>query len=262
MGFKINIGPGGTAGLGYEKAIPLLNDLSLTALEIEFGHGVNMSDEKAEKIGDLAKKNNISLSVHAPYFVNLASTEKYKIEASKKRILDACRKANILGAKNIVFHAAFYGKRDKDEVFDMVKTAILEMQDIVKEKKWDVVLCPEAMGKVSQFGTVDELVELSKETGCGVCIDFAHIYARNQGKIDFDKVCEKIKNIKHLHAHFSGIEYTEKGEKRHILTPKKMARELLTSLTKHKISLNLINESPDPINDAKMMNDILEKLMK
>jgi len=107
---------------------------------------------------------------------------------------------------------------------------------------------------------VDELVKLSSETDCGVCIDFAHIYARNIGSINYDYVCKEIKKIKILTGHFAGIEFTDKGERRHVLTEPDRAKELLEYLKKYKISIRLINESPDPVSDALMMKNVWNQI--
>mgnify|MGYP006282971691 CR=1 FL=1 len=258
---KIQFGPGGTAGLGYEKGIPEIKRLGLDALEAEFTYGVRMSNEKAEEIGKLAKKYDISLSVHAPYYVNLASSEKEKIEASKKRIIDSCEKAYFLGAQFVVFHPAFYGKKTREEVYQEVKSAINEIQGIIKANKWNVTLAPETTGKVSQFGSLEELEKLSAETNCGICVDFAHVLAR-YGKRDYAKFIKLIKNIGQVTTHFSGINYGDKGEKNHVLTPEKDTIELLQNLIKHDLSLRIINESPEPINDSVKTKEIYKKLIQ
>jgi len=247
----INLGPGGTAGLGYQEGIQEINKLGLQALEVEFTYGVRMKNDEAKMVGELAKKLGIRLSVHGPYYINLASEDKSKIEASKKRILDSCEKAHYLGAKYVVFHAAFYGKHSKEECYQIVRKEVFDLQKTMKQKGWDdVSLAPETTGKGSQFGDLDELVRLAKETGCHMCVDFAHLKARNNGKIDYDEVMQKIKFMKHVHSHFSGIEWTEKGERRHLLTQDKDIKELLSALKKHRIDATIINESPDPFGDS------------
>jgi len=257
---KILLGPAGSSGLGNEAGLNETKRLGLDAMEIEFTYGVKMKNEEARRIGGIAKKLDISLSVHAPYYINLNSEEKAKIYASKKRILDSCERAHYLGAEFVVFHAAFYGKKSKEETYNIVKKSILEMQETIRKNKWNVLLCPETTGKGKQFGDLDELIKLSKETGCGVCIDFSHIKARNNGKIDYDEVCKKIKNIKHRTAHFSGIEYTEAGERRHLITEAKDIKELLSYLKKYEISIRIVNESPDPFGDSVKSKRILEEL--
>lgn len=257
----IKFGPAGISSPGIE-GLKYIHKLNLNAAEVEFTYGVKMKDETAAAIEKVAKELDISLSIHAPYYINLASDDKTKIEASKKRILDSCQKGNLLGAKYIVFHAAFYQKLEKEKCYQIVKEAIEELQKTIKENNWNTILCPETTGKGSQFGDIDELTRLSLETGCGICIDFAHIYARQNGKIDYDYVCKKIKELdpNKITAHFSGINFTEKGERNHIPTEQSRAKELLQFLIKYNISIRIINESPTMLEDAVMMKKIYDKL--
>ncbi|MEM4336674.1 MAG: TIM barrel protein [Candidatus Woesearchaeota archaeon] len=261
MKTSILLGPAGSAGLGNEEGLKEVKRLGLEAMEIEFTYGVRMTNEEAKRIGDLAKKLRISLSVHCPYYINLNSEENRKIEASKKRILDSCERAHYLGAEYVVFHAGFYGKKSKEETFKIIKKKILDIHETIKKNNWRVVLCPETTGKIKQFGDLDELLRLSEETGCGVCIDFSHIKARNKGNIDYDNVCRKIKRIKNKTAHFSGIEWGEGGEKRHIITSEEEIITLLQHLKKYNISIRIINESPDPFGDSIKSKKIREKIM-
>ena len=256
----IKIGTAGTAGLGYEMGLQKCKELKLDALEVEFTYGVRMLSEEAKKVGELAKKLNIDLSVHGPYYINLNSEEKAKINASKKRILDSCERGYYLGARYIVFHAGFYGKEDKEKTYEDIKREILELQKAIKQKQWDVILSPETTGKGSQFGDIDELLRLKKETGCHLTIDFAHLKARNNGKIDYDELFKKIKNIGHIHSHFSGVEWTAKGERRHIITPEDEIKKLLSYAKKYQADVTIINESPDPFGDCVKTKRILEKL--
>ncbi|MEM4152822.1 MAG: TIM barrel protein [Candidatus Pacearchaeota archaeon] len=247
---EVRFGPAGF-GMPALEALPKLKHLGLNAAEVEFTYGIRMSVADAKKIGELAKKLDIALSVHAPYYINLASNEKKKIELSKHRILESCERAHYLGAKYVVFHAAYYGKHSKEECYKIVKQAILEMQQVIKQKKWQVSLAPETTGKVSQFGSLDELLKLAKETGCNFCIDFAHLEAREQ-KINYKEIFDKLKQLKlkHIQAHFSGIEYTSKGERRHIVTPESKLRELLSYVKRYNLSITIINESPLPWEDS------------
>jgi len=257
---EIKLGPAGTGGDSL-KGIQQVHDLGLDSLEIEFTYGVRMSNELAKKCGEIAKRLKMHLSVHAPYYVNLASMEKKKIEASKKRILESCERGHWLGAKYIIFHPGFYGKYSKEECFQLVKKAILEMQNVIKEKEWNVVLAPETTGKPSAFGDLDELLRMRKETHCHLCIDFAHMLART-GKRDYNEIFRKLKEnkIEHIQAHFSGIEYTAKGERRHVFTPEKDIKELLEWIKKSHIDSTIINESPDPLGDALKSEKILKSL--
>ncbi|MFP4400332.1 MAG: TIM barrel protein [Candidatus Woesearchaeota archaeon] len=255
----------GTAG-NIEKdilsSIRRLRSLGIGAQEVEFVRGVTMSNETAKKAGYLAKELGIRLSIHAPYYINLASDEKLKVEASKKRILDSCERGFYLGVKNVVFHAAFYGKRNKEEVYEIVKRSILEMQDYLDKKGFgSVKLSPETTGKKTQFGSLDELLKLRKDTKCSICVDFAHLLARD-GHVSYPEIFKKIdeNEIKELHCHFSGIEYGEKGERKHLITTEEEISKLLDEARKHAVDLIIINESPDPLGDTQKSVKIWEKM--
>ncbi len=255
----IKIGPAGS-GLGNEEGIKEVASKGLDAVEIEFVYGVRMSLDAAKKLGEAAKENKIHLSIHAPYYINLASKEKEKIGASRTRILQSCARGDLFFWDKkvpIVFHAGFFMGRDKEEVYQIIKEQILKLQEEIKKKKWNVILCPEVTGKKTQFGSLDELLRLMKETKCGICVDFSHLKARESGNIDYEEVMKKLKKVKHVHAHFSGIEYGEKGEIRHLMTETKDIKELIGLLKKYKIDVTIINESPDPMGDSLKTKKIL-----
>lgn len=261
MKSKIRFGPAGF-GMPALEALPKLKQLGLEAAEVEFTYGVRMKNEQAKKIGELAKKLDVKLSAHAPYYINLLSDDKKKLEASKKRILESCERCHYLGAKNVVFHAAYYGNHEKEKAFEIVKKQIQEMQKTIKKNKWQVALAPETTGKISQFGDIDELLKLRKETGCFLCIDFAHLKARYAGKADYPEIFERLKKEKltDLHCHFSGIEWTEKGERRHIPTSDKNWLEILPLFKKFNFSGVIINESPMPWQDSLRGKKIFGKI--
>ena len=255
----IRIGPAGSEGLGNLKGIRKVARMKLDCMEVEFTYGVRMSVEDARDVGALAKEKGIVLSVHAPYYINLASDEKEKILASKQRIFDSCQRAHALGAQNVVFHAGFYQKKTADKTYTLIKKAIREIQGQIKKNRWKVKLCPEVTGKPSQFGSVEEILSLKKETGCGICVDFAHLFARQQGKIDYTRVLKKLP--KSFHAHFSGIQYGPKGERKHLKTTKKFFEPLAEALIKRGANVTLINESPQPYKDAAMMKRVVSTLI-
>lgn len=258
----ISLGPGGTAGLGYDEGLSKIHYLGLSALEVEFTYGVRMANEEAARVGRLAKGYGIELSVHGPYYINLVSSEKPKVEASKKRILDSCERAHKLGAKYVVFHAGYYQKREKEETYEMIRQRIIEINDVIRNKKWKVTLAPELTGKPTQFGDVDELLKLKKETSCHLTIDFSHWKARENGKMSYEEMFERIKELKHVHSHFSGIEYGEKGERKHLLTPEAEIKALLSEALSRKANITVINESPDPIGDSYKSLRMLKRLTR
>jgi deoxyribonuclease-4 len=255
----IQVGPAGSGGLGNLEGIRKAARMKLDCMEVEFTYGVRMSVEDARQAGALARAEGITLSVHAPYYINLASDEKEKIQASKQRILDSCHRAHSLGARNVVFHAGFYQTKTARQTYALIQKAILEIRDKIAENRWQVRLCPETTGKPSQFGSVEELLKLMKETGCGICVDFAHLYAREQGNVDYATILKKLP--KKFHAHFSGIEYGPKGERRHLKTTKKFFEPLARELIKQKLDVTLINESPQPFKDAAMMKRVVTALI-
>ncbi len=245
----------GPAGLGPVKtAIETLEEyssLGLNACEIAFTYGPYIKKkEDAVKIGNKAKELGISLSIHAHYWINLNSEDKEKIKQSKIRILKCCEIGTWLKARKIVFHPGYYGKMSKQETYENIKREILDLQKEIKKHKYTPELAPETTGKVNVFGSVDEIINLVKDTKCSFCIDFAHILAREKD-YRFKETFNKLKSYKNLHIHFSGIVYSEKGERHHILTPEKDLKKLISYLPKDK-NLTIINESPSPIKDSVM----------
>ena len=240
----------GPAGLGaVETACRVLGEyvgLGIKACEIAFTYSVYIKPDDAIIIGKKAKELGIELSVHAPYFINLNSDEKEKREASKKRILDCCKIGELLEAKLVVFHPGFYGK-DKEKAYESIKQEVSEIIEIIKRNEWKIKIAPETMGKINVFGSIEEIARLVGEAGCSFCLDFAHILAREK-KVDWEKI-EKLFPQKKWHAHFSGVEYVEKGEKHHKTTSRKEWEELLKNLPKDK-EIVIINESPTMIDDC------------
>ena len=248
------IGTGGIPSSSKERStlagLERIHELGLNAMEIELVRGVNMGKELSGRVGELAKELKIRLSIHAPYYINLASSERHKVVASKKRILDSCDRAHRMSAKIVVVHAAYYGKLTPEECYQKVKKECEDIVGKLKEKGInDVIVGLETMGKVSQFGTVDECVRIAKEVkGCGICVDWAHVYARNQGKIDFGRVIDKILTLKnkHIHSHFSGINYGPKGERNHLTINSGQPKYdwLVKEINSRGLDITLICESP------------------
>ncbi len=246
----------GPAGLGTVKtAEQMLEQYAkqgLKACEIAFTYSVYIKPEDAVRIGKKAKELGITLSIHAQYWVNLNAAEKEKREATKKRILECCKIGELLGAKVVVFHPGYYTNKgkttaDKEQSYHVIKEGVVEIMREIKKQGWKIQIAPETMGKVNVFGSVAEISRLVKETGCSFCIDFAHILAREK-QVDY-KAIEEVFPGKEWHVHFSGIVYTEKGERHHIKTEKKAWKELLENLPKDK-HIRIINESPDMVKDS------------
>jgi deoxyribonuclease-4 len=254
----IRVGPAGSSGLGNLKGVNRVAEMGLDCMEVEFTYGVRMDPKSAKEVGVLAREKGVLLSVHAPYYINLASEEKEKLAASKKRLLDSCQRAHAMGARNVTFHAGFYQTRTTGQTYERIKKAMVGLQKQIARRKWQVTLCPEVTGKPSQFGSLEELLRLKKETGCGITVDFSHLYARLQGDIDYAAILKKLP--KKFHAHFSGIEYGPKGERKHIRTTPEFFEPLARELVKHNPDITIISESPKPYKDAVMMQKVIQNL--
>jgi deoxyribonuclease-4 len=264
---KILLGPAGSGGYSDStiEGVDRLSGLGLQTLEVEFVHGVAMRNDLAKKIGAESGRLGVPLSVHAPYFVNLASKDPKKVDASKKRILDSCERMHHMGGGPVVFHPAFFGGMDKGKVFHAAKEAIAEMTEKIKINGWgNVRLAPETTGKHSALGSLDETMRLAEETGCSLCVDFAHLYARNNGKIDYAEIFDKLEplKLKHLHTHFSGINYSAKGELNHITIDhgKPPFRPLAEEILGRKLGITIICESPVTYQDSIRMRKVFEGL--
>lgn len=251
----IKIGP---SGIGGKKDIidnlRKYHSLGVRVSEITFTYGIYIDEDFAKEIGEELTKLDMEISIHAPYYINLNSKDKEKIIASKKRILDCCEIGHILshGRKkktSIVFHSGFYSDMDKEKAFENIKNEILNLMEEVDKNKWNIILCPEIMGKRNVFGSIEEIHKLINETKCGCCIDFAHILARYDSN-QFNLVKEKFGNMKNWHCHFSGINYGDKGEKNHKQTTNEEWEGLFKFLTKLNIDINIISEAPEPLDDA------------
>lgn len=263
---KIIFGP---AGIGpsedAEKVLERYHKLGLGTCEIAFTYNVYIKPFDAIRIGKKAKELGITLSIHAPYFVNLNSDEKAKREATKNRILSCCKIGHLLGAKTVVFHPGYYSnkgknEKDKEETFQTIKSGIIEILDEIKKEKLNINIAPETMGKINVFGSIEEISRLVKETGCSFCIDFAHVLARDK-KVNFEDIA-KLFPGKEWHCHFSGIVYGDKGEKHHRCTEKEEWKTLLENLKKvaKDKEITIINESPTLVDDSVEGMKLWEKI--
>ena len=272
---KVRLGPAGVPTVSRKRStvdgIRTVAELGLNAMEVEFVRGVAMSLEGAEEAGRAAKELDVRLSVHAPYFINLCSQDRKVAEASKKRIVDSALRAERMGAVEVVVHPGYYGGLTSEQAYKLVKQRYGEILDELKAKEVKkAVVAFETTGKVSQFGTLEELVSLAREVGCLICVDFAHIYARQAGKIDYAEVFDRLKPLKpkHLHIHFSGIEWTpakqgEGGNERNHLEiryEKPPFKPLAAEILKRKIDVTIISESPILEQDSLAMKKVFTEL--
>ncbi len=260
----IKLGPAGSPKKSTIEGIEFVKKVELQALEVEYVRGIHMSLELAKQVGELAKKLDIELSVHAPYYINLSSKDKKKIEDSKKRIFMSCERANLMDANFVVFHPGYYMEQDKKYVIDMIKDACDDLVKEMNEKHIkNVKLALETSGKINSFGNIQEIIDICKHNKrCVPCIDFAHIYAYNKGKINYSDLFDifKVLNLEHYHCHFSGIQFSDKGERNHINMSKPDFHELAKEILKRKLNITIISESPitylDSLKQKKILIDL------
>lgn len=239
--------------------------LGLDAFELEFVRSINITKEKAPSIKKAAEESNVVLTCHAPYYINLNSSERDKVEASIGRILNSARIADLCGAYSVTFHAGFYGE-NPEKAFENVKQNLKAIISMLKEEDIDIWIRPETTGKNNQFGNVDEILKLSGElVNVMPCIDFAHFHARTNGKYntynEFRSILETVekrlgkKGLENMHIHITGIAYGPFGEKNHLNLKESDLnyKELLKCLKDFKAKGVVISESPNIEEDALLM---------
>ncbi len=263
----------GTAGIPFctqprdtVNGVAQVRALGLGAMELEFVHSVNISEKLAPAVAQAAKENDVTLTCHGQYFINLSSLEKPKQHASVQRILKAAHIANMCGAWSVTFHAGFYQGRRPEEVYPMIRDHLRTIVGTLREQDNGIWVRPETTGKGTQWGDIDEILTLSQEVeGILPCIDFSHIHARSGGKwntrAEFEAILQKVEKalgkegLRTMHIHLSGIAYSEKGEKHHLLLDESDMRykELLAALKDFKCAGAVICESPNIEGDALLL---------
>lgn len=263
--------PSRTGKGSYERAFEVLDEMGLDGMEMEFVHGVRMSGETRELVK--AKKRNLILTAHAPYYINLNAREPEKVDASVIRIFETAVAARDTGAFSITFHAAYYLGNEKEQVYKQVKTQIQRIVDLMDKENIKVWIRPETTGKGTQWGDLEEIINLSKEFEYVLpCIDFAHLHARSGGKYntydEFSYIIERVEKeigryaLDNFHGHLAGIEYSAKGEKKHLeLENSDMNyKDLLKVLKNFEVKGALVCESPNIEEDAVLIRDYYNSL--
>jgi deoxyribonuclease-4 len=258
----------------------LLREEGLDAFEyqaVRWGQKPQMKQEDAEHLGVEARKSNVLVSMHGSYYVNL-SGKKEVVEASKRRIIACATAARWMGAYTVVFHTGFYGRVEKSYAF---KNCIVALKDIVATMNdlgiRNVKLGPETMGRVFQVGSLDEILTICEEVEqTQIVIDWGHLHARHQGRFrkaeDFRAVVEEVERrlgaeaARQMHCHFSKIEYTDKGERRHHTLDEarygpdfEMLAEVIAEFNMRPV---MICETPILDIDAMKMRDTYRKIME
>jgi deoxyribonuclease-4 len=270
----------GTAGIPIStvdrdtlNGIARVKELGLGCMELEFVRNINITKEKAPFVKKAAEQNKVLLTCHAPYFINLNAIEPEKKHASFFRIEKSAEILNECGGWSVCFHPGFYLNMEKESVLQTIKSSIKDIRKKLDEKGYDVWLRPETTGKETQFGNVDELLKISQEIeGVMPVFDFSHVHARSNGlyntEKEFREILGKVETylgkdgLNHMHIHLSGINYSQKGERNHLILEESDMnyKDLLKVWKEFKIKGAVISESPNIEKDALLMQKYYDKL--
>lgn len=249
---------------GYEAGFKVLDDMNLDGMELEFVRGVRISDKSREAVG----ATNKVITAHAPFYVNLNAREEDKVEASVQRIIETAEVTNSLGGYSITFHAGFYLGQEAELVYNNIKTQIKIITETLKKTNNKIWIRPETTGKATQWGNLEEIIKLSQEFETVLpCVDFSHLHARYNGISNtydefcaiFEKIGTDIGNyaLENFHAHVAGIEYGEKGEKKHLNLEESdfNYKDLLKAFKTFDVKGVIVCESPNIEDDTKLLKE-------
>src|SRR3989344_9162331 len=255
------------------EGIKQIHNLNLGAMELEFVHSVFIKKENAESVKDISKKEDVALTAHASYYINLNSDDKQKAGASKSRIIQAAKIAYLSGGYSVCFHPGYYMKSTSEQAYEMFKKEMKYVMEKLKEEGIKIWVRPETTGKVSQIGNFEECIKISQEfDNILPCIDFAHLHSRSNGKFNTHEEFKEIltryekalgkKALENMHIHMSGINYGEKGEKNHLeLKDSDMNyRDLMKALKEFRCRGVVISESPNLETDALLMKKTYDSM--
>jgi deoxyribonuclease-4 len=260
--------PGGSVG-----AVMQISALGLGALELGWVQAVRVTEETCLAIREAAIEKDISISVHAPYFINLNADEE-EWPKSRKRLMDAAYYGHLAGATDIVFHPGSYFGGQPKEVVDLAIHRLRECVAELRDAGNPVTLRPETMGKPAMLGSLDDVIAMSQAIpGVAPCLDFAHLHARTgDGTLnsfaEWDRLLKKYAQelgqdaLAQLHIHLSGIEYGPKGERNHLPLRESdlNLEELFQALAANGCSGRILCESPILEEDALYMQHIWQQM--
>ncbi|MBP9674457.1 MAG: TIM barrel protein [Bacteriovoracaceae bacterium] len=270
----------GTAGVPNSTAkknnpiegVKQIHALGLDCMQLEFAHGVRMKEEVSAGLRRASYELGIPLTSHGPYYINLNAREQDKIDSSVERIIQTAKISDLCGAESMTFHAAFYMKDSPYDVFDLVEKSMNVIEERLSRLDIEIELRPELTGKTSQFGSLDELISLTKSVGsCKPCLDFSHLFARtgNYNRYEeFTEILERLKSelgeksLKEMHIHISGISANSKGDLKHmnLESSKFNWRDLMKALKDYNCTGYVICNSPNLEVDAAMLKDYYNSL--
>ena len=254
------------------NGINQVKNLGLDAMELEFVHSINVSKEKAPMVKEMSQKKDIILTAHSPYAINLNAKEKPKWHASISRIVQASKISYLCGAYSVCFHPAYYMKDNKETVYNKVKEAIKLILQELKKNDTEIWIRPETAGKVSQFGNINEIINLSEEfENVLPCIDWSHIHARSNGRYNTEEEFKEVlalmekklgrNALNNVHFHCQGVAYSEKGEKNHLnLKDSDLNyKDLIKTWKEFNLKGIVVCESPNVEKDALLLKGIHTK---
>jgi deoxyribonuclease-4 len=247
------------------EGVKRIHELGLDCMQLEFAHGVRMKEEISSALRKVSYELGVPLTSHGPYYINLNAREQDKIDSSVERIIQTAKISDLCGAESMTFHAAFYMKDSPYDVFDLVEKSLNVIEERLSRLDIEIELRPELTGKTSQFGSLEELISLSKSvTSCKPCMDFSHLYARTGSVNDYKGFCETLETLKselgakaleEMHIHISGISSNSKGDLKHLNLEKSKFnwKELMKALKDMDCRGYVVCNSPNLEVDAAML---------
>ncbi|MFZ8999931.1 MAG: TIM barrel protein [Bacteriovoracaceae bacterium] len=244
------------------EGVKQIHSLGLDCMQLEFAHGVRMKEEVSSGLRKVSYELDVPLTSHGPYYINLNAREQDKIDSSVERIIQTAKISDLCGAESMTFHAAFYMKDSPYDVFDLVEKSLNVIEERLGRLDIEIELRPELTGKTSQFGSLDELISLTKSiNSCSPCMDFSHLYARTgefNTEEEFDLVLTRLKeeigekSLNNMHIHISGISSNSKGDLKHLNLDESNFdwKALFRSLKKFDCKGYVISNSPNLEEDA------------
>lgn len=244
------------------EGVRQIHALGLDCMQLEFAHGVRMKEEVSSGLRKVSYELGVPLTSHGPYYINLNAREQDKIDSSVERIIQTAKISDLCGAESMTFHAAFYMKDSPYDVFDLVEKSLSVIEERLGRLDIEIELRPELTGKTSQFGSLDELITLTKSiNSCSPCMDFSHLFARTGSyntEEEFGEVLTRLQQelgpdcLNNMHIHISGISSNSKGDLKHLnLDDSKFNWQgLVRALKKYDCKGYVVCNSPNLEEDA------------
>ena len=247
----------------------------MEAYEYQATYGVRIQKQSALKLGEIASKNDVRVSMHAPYYINLSSPKGDVLDRSVQRLIQAARASEWMGSYRIVFHPGFYTTYTPQEALQRCKNTIKSLLENLNSKGVkNYIFAPETTGKKSQLGSLDEIIDICQTfDNFAPTVDFAHLHARNEGfikgKDQYNALLSQLEDeieLKYLHCHFTRIEYSDSGERRHhVLLEEQYGpplNPLLEVLRECGWEATIICETPFLEKDALLMKQTYKRLIE